>query len=488
MANDCGCTEHTVGCNSCSSQSCEQVLYSGPALSCSGINNHDNLCIALQKIDNTLCNPSSLSVTASNGLYKDVLLNDIRLGGPLIEATVITTSISHTLSLLNLIIDNTPEYIISQNNIGVLKHIPTTTLTNIILSQITANNGINYDPYNIQLGGILITPTVITVDSVNTLSIPGLVTNTEPEYIVTIDGTTGTLIKTLVSTILSQITADNGLTKTGNNTQFGGILLHDTEVDQDGYKMSWINGNIGIGITAEPYNIYNNLGNNNTRLKLLKTTGFENCAANSTSYAKLELYSTTSDDKNSERYSATDSTLYWLTTEDISINPTHTYASTSSYTIFESKGKTEGIGSTTENPTGVLSASTAQGTFANWDIEGGQGGDVDVFITYRAKSPTHYTGGYDGTIDNSIGILIEDQRAFILNTVGTGNITKSYGIKQSGTSDENVFNGPITSNNLIVLNDVILKGSLADDAAAAAAGVPIGGLYHTSGVIHIRLV
>lgn len=38
------------------------------------------------------------------------------------------------------------------------------------------------------------------------------------------------------------------------------------------------------------------------------------------------------------------------------------------------------------------------------------------------------------------------------------------------------------------LESGVLITSYANDAAAAAAGVPIGGLYHTSGTVKIRLV
>jgi hypothetical protein len=33
-----------------------------------------------------------------------------------------------------------------------------------------------------------------------------------------------------------------------------------------------------------------------------------------------------------------------------------------------------------------------------------------------------------------------------------------------------------------------ITGSCANDAAAASAGVPVGGMYHTSGVVKVRLV
>ena len=38
------------------------------------------------------------------------------------------------------------------------------------------------------------------------------------------------------------------------------------------------------------------------------------------------------------------------------------------------------------------------------------------------------------------------------------------------------------------MKDVMPATSYANDAAAAAAGVPIGGLYHTTGTVKVRLV
>lgn len=38
------------------------------------------------------------------------------------------------------------------------------------------------------------------------------------------------------------------------------------------------------------------------------------------------------------------------------------------------------------------------------------------------------------------------------------------------------------------LFDCIPATSYASDAAAAAAGIPVGGLYHTAGAIKVRLV
>lgn len=39
-----------------------------------------------------------------------------------------------------------------------------------------------------------------------------------------------------------------------------------------------------------------------------------------------------------------------------------------------------------------------------------------------------------------------------------------------------------------ITSGVVPTTSYANDAAAAAAGIPVGGLYHTAGAVKIRLV
>lgn len=43
-----------------------------------------------------------------------------------------------------------------------------------------------------------------------------------------------------------------------------------------------------------------------------------------------------------------------------------------------------------------------------------------------------------------------------------------------------------TSNNTITATVVDLANDFADDAAAAAGGVPVGGLYHNAGAVRVR--
>lgn len=226
--NGCG-NSSCSSCNSCASVACEQVIYSGPNLLCAGIDNEDNLCVALQKLDDAICNIPLTTVTASNGLYKNG--SDIRMGGALIEPTVVSTNPTFTLSITGLVSDPLPDYLVTQTTFGLLRRTPTSTLTSNILALITANNGITKTGNNLQLGGTLIQPTTITTTGINTLSIPGLVNNTSATYIVSIDNTTGLLTKSPLSSIVPpNITADNGLTKTGANVQLGGLLIQPTIV------------------------------------------------------------------------------------------------------------------------------------------------------------------------------------------------------------------------------------------------------------------
>ena len=48
----CGCSNNN--CSSCKYQS-DDVIYSGPNLTCSDIQTYDNLAVAIQKIDERLC-------------------------------------------------------------------------------------------------------------------------------------------------------------------------------------------------------------------------------------------------------------------------------------------------------------------------------------------------------------------------------------------------------------------------------------------------
>lgn len=246
--------------------SSDAVLYTGPNLPCSGINPCDNITLALQKIDAVICNPPALSVTADNGLTKTA--NNIQLGGPLIEQTVITTSHANTLSLLGLDNDLTPAYFLTQTSGGVIKK----TTVSSITSGITVNNGLTNTAGLIQISGPLIKPTTVTTDVTNTLTLAGLQTDANPDFIVT--ETTAGVVRRISTSALgalfgTPITANNGLTKTGNNIQFGGPLVQNTSVDLAGYNITLSDSSatkasiITIeGRTLDTYLEYMQLGDN----------------------------------------------------------------------------------------------------------------------------------------------------------------------------------------------------------------------------------
>jgi hypothetical protein len=69
-----------------------------------------------------------------------------------------------------------------------------------------------------------------------------------------------------------------------------------------------------------------------------------------------------------------------------------------------------------------------------------------------------------------------------LSTLPTGSLLYSSGSVWKNTDNIKIQNG------YVVLSQVSASYNYANDSAAASAGVPLGGLYHTSGSIKIRLV
>lgn len=213
----------------------DAVFYTGPTLPCSGINPCDTVTLALQKMDAIICNSPALSVTADNGLTKTA--NNIQLGGPLIQQTVITTSFANTLSLLGLVNDTSPAYILSQTSSGEIRR----TTVSSITSTIPVNNGLRLNSGYIQMGGPLVIPTTITTSPTNTLTIDGLQLDALPDFIVT--ETTAGVIRRISTTALgaifgTPITTNNGITRTGNNIQLGAPLVQNTTIDLAAFNIT----------------------------------------------------------------------------------------------------------------------------------------------------------------------------------------------------------------------------------------------------------
>ena len=103
MSTNCGCPENqyniTTDCVPCEDTRCGSEMdakcviyrrgqYKGnTGLTCMGLSTNENLQTILEEIDDRLCDVVSSSLTFTNGLNK--ILNDVKLGGDLIENTLI---------------------------------------------------------------------------------------------------------------------------------------------------------------------------------------------------------------------------------------------------------------------------------------------------------------------------------------------------------------------------------------------------------------
>ena len=561
--------------------SCDGMVYIGSALPCTGIESCDTICVALQKLDNAICNTPGFTVTASNGLYKDAITNDIRMGGPLTEQTVIGTSNIDTLSITGLVNDLSPYSLISLTSLGVLRQ----TSVSSILSAITANNGLTKTGNLIQLSGPLIKPTTVTLTNVNTLSVPGLVTDNTETHVVAVDPGTGLLTKrsvasivaesaidanngltdiggtiqlggpliqtttittdstntltigglvtnttptgilttngsgvmttTSLSALLNNLTANNGLNKsTSTNVQLGGTLIQTTTVDLASYTLSfrstaygtgivlvpgvsednyvsdtnkfygknyiedntWFQSNVGIDANAKPstdqvYGTRLHVSRNWATFPLTYTIG------TTTTRNSFNMYDVTGTFANIGNFTACFNSVNYFVGQAVNIA-----SSFPSYDVYDhdytALNSTMNFGSSYSTVLGgSLSSMSARGYFIT--ATGDPGGALDKFTTCRLL-PAQDDGAqpFLGTVTTLVGLEIGDQKHYLL-TKATG---QSYGIQQLGTEDENKFFGNMN------LQKVISNGSLADDTAAAAAGVPVGGLYHTAGAIKIRIV
>ena len=165
--------------------------------------------------------------TANNGLTKTGSL--VQLGGALIAPTSITTTATNTLAIAGLQggtgVDSV---VVADAATGVLRRMK---MSDIGANAIGVTNGLTKNGNIISLGGTLTTPTTLATSATNVLNITGLQTSATTDSVVTIDGVTGQLRKTTLAIIgANSFTADNGLTKLGNNVKLGGPLTAATSI------------------------------------------------------------------------------------------------------------------------------------------------------------------------------------------------------------------------------------------------------------------
>jgi hypothetical protein len=467
-----GCGEGDP-CNPAKRLGCDAVVYSGANLPCTGIEVCDTLCVALQKIDDAICNTPGTTVTASNGLYKNLIQNDIRLGGPLTENTIITTTPVITLSLQGLDTDPVPQFILTQNTLGVIRK----STPSSILATLTADNGLTKTGDNIQLGGPLIKPTTITTSGTNTLSLNGLQTDDAETFVIGVDPTTGLLTKRSVDSL---VTASNGLTETNNDVQLGGTLIKNTVVDIDSYAITIRDMPSGAGFKIDPAGfapnthiktqVYKpiqfidavgiNVGpyNNNEKfLNVGKAGVFTNTPTETTTDVYMSM-STAGSETSTTIYASDMNRLVWEVNANQTIRQNTVLAANFAYLQCSSNFTT----STASGDKGSLTASAAQCYFTG-------SGDTERVTAYRAFPPIKDSvSGFTGNITEAIGVQIDDQRTFDIET----SIATTYGVRQLGARDTNHFRGTfqLPSSNTSIGTATLVAGTVTVSTVSAKTG------------------
>ena len=110
----------------------------------------------------------------------------------------------------------------------------------------------------------------------------------------------------------------------------------------------------------------------------------------------------------------------------------------------------------------------------------------------RAKDAYLYHVGGNFRIGTATTSSISQSLYLFANPSGTIDLAITggmVGIRKSGSLSATLdVNGSVAASSYLVLSQVSSSFNFADDTAASGSGIPLGGLYHTSGTIKIRLV
>jgi len=165
--------------------------------------------------------------SANNGLNK--IGTNVRLGGTLSGNTLITTASGSKLEIAGFPINYTTDLSANFTSKSLVDKNYVTGITTTLTT--TANNGITKSGQNFRLGGSLTGSTTLTTSSLNTLSISGypilygsdLSSSFSNRSLVDKGYVTG-ITNTLT------VTANNGITKSGQNFRLGGTLTGNTTI------------------------------------------------------------------------------------------------------------------------------------------------------------------------------------------------------------------------------------------------------------------
>jgi hypothetical protein len=181
---------------------------------------------------NTVLDATTTVITsAGNGLTVDnsTATNPrVELGGTLTKpTTTIGTSASNLLQVTGLQAGATTDEIVTIiPGTGQLRRLSASTASG------TADNGLTKTGNNTRLGGALVTPTTITADATNTLTLAGLQAGATTDDVVTLDAA-GVLRRT-TRAATDATTASNGLNLVGSDVRMGGALTAATTITTTG--------------------------------------------------------------------------------------------------------------------------------------------------------------------------------------------------------------------------------------------------------------
>jgi len=143
------------------------------------------------------------------------------------------------------------------------------------------------------------------------------------------------------------------------------------------------------------------------------------------------------------------------------------------------------------------------GVIANSGVPGSQDLESVTSIGYVTSFPIQSGSGVAAInpLDNSIGATLESYGAVVISTTGSTATIQATNVSTGNCVLELPDAiGPITIPIAVTTGNRYLADAQGDieilnptwnyanDAAAAAGGIPLSGLYHTAGVVKIRLV
>jgi hypothetical protein len=249
---------------------------------------------------------------------------------------------------------------------------------------------------------------------------------------------------------LSQIgTAENGLTKSGNTTKLGGDLTENTTIDTDGDDFEILSGNtkyLSADVMSIPFaGIYSDAsGTHETLIGI----GDASALPFDPDVIFIGAY-----DGNFSTPLASIQVI--PSTRQINIKAND---STGDYSLYSSLSPED------TNPSYVVALQKDQTFEIGWAA---------------VESPTKkYSNIYYGVLDVNNDITDINRVEANADWVEMMTDSDTYTVKlfKTGNFESDTLN--------FVVNNL---GNYADDTAAATGGVPINGLYHTSGSVKIRL-